>query len=302
MVKWSLRQVLICLIGSTCFTLVSALTGYNLWKRSEAKKFSNQGYRILSIVQTGPEKEALKSAYLAEILGLSADNPANLYAFNIKKGEQKLLSSPLIAKARIKRLPPNTLYIDYEVRRPVAILSDYQNIGIDKEGYLFPLSPFFSPKELPEIYLGLPPFGDGEDDKGRKGGEWLSQLSNRYLQLAFEILQFLEGSAWREGIRIRRIDVSNAFAPSLGSREIVLFTEEDLVLVEGDKAVCCVFPKMLRLCPREYVQQMNNFLGLRKKMIEDYKRQLSSAAIPESGRFSSRIVDLRIPHLALVEN
>ena len=302
MAIWTMRQVLCCLIGSTCFTLTVSLGSYSLWTKSKDKRLSNPAYAISSLIQTGPEKEALKTAYLAELLHLSIDHPTNLFALNTKKGERKLLASPLIAEAHIKKMPPNTLYIDYEVRKPVASLGDYQNIAIDKWGYIFPMSPFFSPKELPEIYLGLPPFEGREDSMGRKGAFWGVQIQNQYLDLAFEVLQFLEGSPWRDGLRIKRIDVSNAFALSLGQREIVLFTEEDLLFNRGEENVCCTFPKMLRLSPKEYMQQMNNFLTLRKNMIEDYRRQLASAALPQAGRFSPRTVDLRIPHLAFVEN
>lgn len=299
---WTMRQALFCLIGSTCFTFVLFISVYAFWMKSKEKKLVDQKYRISALIQTGPEREALQTAYLAELLDLSVDQPTNLYAFDLRKGEKKLLASPLIASAHIKRIPPNALYVDYEVRKPIAWLGDYQNIAIDKEGYLFPISPFFAPKELPEIYLGLPDFGEPEDASGRRGGLWQTPLQNRYLDLAFEMIHFLVGSAPRDGLRIKRIDVSNAFAPSLGQREIVLFTEEDLILDREGKAMCCVFPKMLRLSPKDYVQQMNNFLSLRKNIMEDYNKQLSCAALPQTGRFSSRIIDLRIPHLAFVEN
>jgi hypothetical protein len=297
-----MRQALFCLIGSTCFTLVSFISIYTLWMKSSREKLSDPKYRISVLVQTGPEKEALQTAYLAELLDLSVDQPTNLYRFDVKKGKKKLLSSPLIAEAEIKKIPPHTLYIDYEVRKPVAWLGDYQNIAIDKDGYLFPMAPFFAPKELPEIYLGLPPFGEVGEFLGKAGGLWQTPLQNPHLSLAFEMLRFLEGLPWREGLRIKRIDVSSAFAPSLGQREIVLFTEEDFLFNRGDQAVCCTFPKMLRLSPKEYAQQMNNFLSLRKNIMEDYSKQLSVALLPQAGRFSSRIVDLRIPHLAFVEN
>ncbi len=297
-----MRQALFCLIGSTSFTLIAFISGYMLWMKSSRERLLNPKYRISVLIQTGPEKEALQTAYLAELLGLSVDQPTNLYAFDLKKGEKKLLSSPLIAEAKIKRAPPNALYIDYEVRKPVAWIGDYQNIAIDREGYLFPISPFFAPKELPEIYLGLPPFGESLESLGRSGGVWQTPLKNQHLYLGFEILQFLEGLPWREGLRIKRIDVSNAFAPSLGQREIVLFTEEDFLLNREEETICCTFPKMLRLSPKEYVQQMNNFLSLRKNIMEDYSKQLSNARLPQTGRFSSRIIDLRIPHLAFVEN
>ncbi|OGN63937.1 MAG: hypothetical protein A3E80_01420 [Chlamydiae bacterium RIFCSPHIGHO2_12_FULL_49_9] len=271
-----------------------------MWKNLKQKRLSDEAYKIAAIVQTGPEKEALKTAYLAELLSLSIDQPTHLYRVDLKRAVQKLLSSPLIADARVKRMPPNTLYIDYEVRRPVAWLSDYKNIGIDQAGFLFPMTPFFSPKNLPEIYLGLPAFGAPEDSFGRKGGAWLSPIKNRYLNLAFEVLQYLEGSSWKEGLQIKRIDVSNAFAPSLGQREIVLFTEEEITVRRNEKEIACIFPKILRLAPKEYHQQLANFIALRRSMVEDYRRQMASLQL--SCRFAPRIIDLRIPQLAFIEN
>ncbi len=297
-----MRKSLFWLIGSSLFTLLSSLGLYFFWNKERKERLTDPAYRISAIIQTGPEKEALKTAYLAELLSLSIDRPISLYAFDIANGREKLLSSPLIAEAEIKRMPPHILYIDYAVRKPVARLGDYENVAIDQEGYLFPLYPFFAPKELPEIYLGLPSFGEEADAQGRRGGLWQTPLSNPYLSLAFDILHFLEGSSWREGLRIKKIDVSNAFAPTLGVREIVLETEEDLLVPQGNGSICCTFPKLLRLSPSQYVQQMNHFLSLRKTMIEDYRKQLAGATLPASGRFASRIVDLRIPHLAFVEN
>lgn len=298
--EWTMRQALFCLIGSTALTLCLSLGGYWIWSHQRQKHLSEEKYRVVAIIQTGPEKEALKTSYLAELLGLSVDLPVSIYAIDLKKAEQKLLASPLIKASKIKRIPPATLYIDYEVRKPIAWLADYLNTAIDHDGFLFPGAPFFSPKNLPEIYLGLPPFGSPEDREGRKGGQWLAPLKNRYLILAFEILQFLEGSPWREGLHVKRIDVSNAFAPSLGQREIVLFTEEEISMRQNGKEIVCVFPKILRLAPKEYSQQLGNFFALRKSMTEDYRRQIAS--IQEGGKFSPRIIDLRIPQLAFVEN
>lgn len=282
---WTMRQALFCLIGSTFLTLALSLSGYWLWSRDRHKRLTDEKYRVVALVTTGPEKELLKTAYLAELLELSADSKTSLYAINTKQAEDKLLTSPLIASAKIKRIPPDTLYIDYEVRKPLGLLADYQNTAIDRTGHLFPVTPFFSPKHLPELYLGLAPFAS-----------WQIPIKNPYLQLVFEILQFLDTAPWKEGLRIKRIDVSNAFAPSLGSREIVLFTEEELLLPQG---IVCVFPKILRLAPKDYSQQLSNFFSLRRTMIEDYRRQLTS--LKEGGRFAPRIIDLRIPQLAFVE-
>jgi len=300
MKQWTIRQVLACLIGSTCLTLVLSLSGYIIWSRSMQKKRTDPHYKIVSIIQTGPEKEVLKTAYLAELLGLSSDCFTSLYSLDCKQAEKKLLASPLISFASVKRIPPGTLYIDYEVRKPIAWLADYKNVGIDAEGYIFPVAPFFSPKELPAIYLGLPAFGAPTDRLGRKGGAWQTPLQNNYFRLAFEILQFLETAPWKEGFHLKKIDVSNAFAPSLGQREVVLFTEEDFRFQLEGKEICCVFPKILRLAPKDYAQQLVHFFSLRRSIAEDYKKQLSR--ISESVRFQPRIIDLRIPHLAFVEN
>jgi hypothetical protein len=298
--RWSAKKVLWVLLGSVGVTLLLAVGSLYLCASWRERRLLDPAFTIQALLQTGPEKEGLKSAYLSELLGLSVDAPQNLYAFNLLKGEKGLLSSPLIAKAHLKRIPPSTLYIDYELRRPIASLCDYRNVGMDRQGHLFPIAPFFSPKELPEIYLGLPPFGASEDSFGRKGGNWDHPIANRYFQLALDLLDTFEGSPWREGLRIQRIDVSNAFAPTLGRREIVLFTEEEIFLRKGEKELRFQFPKVLRLAPKDYGGQLQNFFALRRNMLEDYKKQL--AELKEGGKFAPRIIDLRIGQLAFVEN
>jgi hypothetical protein len=303
MTKWTYRQAWFCLIGSTLATLTLTLgTRWCIGKWQKAR-LSDEKSLIRTIIQTGPEKEALKTAYLAEVLSLSSDSPLSLYALNLKEARKKLISCPMIKDALLKRVSSGALYIDYTTRKPVAALLDYQNIGLDGEGYLFPLAPFFSPKHLPEIYLGLPPFGESADAQGRKGGAWLTPLDNKHLRLALQILEAFDDTSWKEGIRILRIDVSKAFAPSYGEREIVLLTEEEISLRTGDRPLVCLFPKILRLGTKNYIKQLGNFLSLRKNIIEDYKRQVGEGNFQnERVEFVPRIIDLRIPELALIQN
>lgn len=297
MVSWPLKKALSVLVGSVCVTFVLSLGGAFSWSYYQERKLADEKYQIKAIVQTGPEKEALKSAYLAELLGLSVDSPTSLYAMDCKKAETMLLASPLISHAIVKRLDTSAIYIDYEVRKPIAFLADYKNIGVDREGYLFPIAPFFTPKEIPEIYLGLPPFGAGADSFGRLGGQWHVPLQDPFWHLALEILDTLEEVPWKEGFRVKKIDVSNGLAPSLGQREIVLMTEEEFFIKEG---ISCIFPKLLRLAPKDYAQQIANFCLLRRNIEDDYRKQL--AYCTESRRFAPRIIDLRIPQLGFVEN
>lgn len=298
--KWTMKKAMFVLVGSSIVTLLFSFGSYSVYGKWKKTRYTSDRYKIAVIVQTGPEREALKTVYLAELMGLSSDAPKNVFLLDLKKAEKALLASPLISKAKVKRLPPNTLYVDYEVRKPVAFLADYRNLAIDRDGYLFPVEPFLSPKEIPEIYLGLPAFGAPADRYGREGGSWQKPVGNRYSELAFQILQTFEGSPWKEGLRIKRIDVSNAYAPTLGRREIVIFTEEEISLRKDDRELSFTFPKILRLAPRDFAHQLQNFFALRRSMIEDYRRQL--ATVSESTRFAPRIVDLRVPQLAFVES
>ena len=301
--QWTYRQAWFCLIGSTLATLSISLFGYWIWHQWHVRRLTDERYKIVAIVQTGPEREALKTPYLAELLNLSQDQPVSLYAFDLKLAERALRSCPLICDAHLQRVPPGTIYVDYTIRRPIAFLADYQNTGIDRDGFLFPIVPFYSPKNLPEIYLGLPPFNEPEDVEGRKGGEWQRPLQNRYLPLAMDILHILEGAPWREGMRLKRIDVSSVFAASAGVREIVLDIEDEIQFRKQDQEIVCIFPKILRLPAHDYAQQLANFFSLRRTMLEDYQRQIAEAHYTQpSVRFAPRIIDLRIPQMALVQN
>jgi hypothetical protein len=303
MALWTYRQAWACLMGSTLATLGLSLAGNFLWNRWQTHRQMDEKYKIVAIVQTGPEKEALKTSALAELIHLSQDHPVGLYSFDISEAEKALLACPLISQARIKRIAPGTLYIDYTIRHPIAWLADYQNCGLDREGCFFPVTPFYSPKNLPEIYLGLAPFNMSDPQHGRIRGEWRIATQDKYLLLALDILQMLREMPWRENMRLKRIDVSHAFATSAGQREIVVLTEDELLFHENDRETICIFPRILRLPSKDYAQQLSNFLTLRRTMLDDYRRQLHQMHFAQSPViFSPRIVDMRISQMAFVQN
>ena len=105
---------------------------------------------LTAIVQTGPQKEALKTVYLAELLGLSIDRPTAYFDFDIQKAEAKLLKSPLIKQAKVTLLPPSTLAIDYTIRQPIALLSRHRQRRDRRRGEDLPLEPL---PVLPKIFL-----------------------------------------------------------------------------------------------------------------------------------------------------
>jgi hypothetical protein len=256
---------------------------------------------IRSIVQTGPQKEALKTEYLAESLGICADHPQNVSSFDLQKGRERLLSSPLIAKASVSVIKPNILYIDYTVRQPIAFLADFENVAIDKEGYPFPFAPFFSPKNLPEIYLGISSFGTPSEDSEKPVAQWGCSLKGKYLDLALEILSYVTDSKVFDDFNVTWIDVSQAFSNSCGTREIILTTQDAIFQKEGREEIKSVFPRTLRLSTKHYAQELGNYLKLRFQLLEEDRKRLTLPGKNLSQKMPERIIDFRIPNLAFVE-
>lgn len=184
---------------------------YRAVRHWRIKRLLNPVYTIDTIVQTGPVKEALPTVLLAEFLDLSSDQPTNFFSFDEKRAVQKLLNVPVIAKARIEKRKPNIVYVDYTLRRPIALFADFTNMAIDEEKHLFPLAPYFSPKELPEIVLGEHRFSE--------------IVTGEKIDLAFRILSLLQKASFGTHAMIRRIDVSKAYAKSYGKREIILIID-----------------------------------------------------------------------------
>ncbi len=270
--------------------------------KNQQKIINDPKYALVSIVQTGPQKEALKTEYLAELLGASTDRPYHAKRFNQERAKMRLQSSPLISKADVKVIKPGTLYVDYTVRQPVAFLEDYKNVSIDKEGYPFPFAPFFSPKNLPSVYLGLGPFGTSSDDPERPTANWGIPLDGKYAELCLDILAIVSDSKVADLFSVKRIDVSNAFAESFGTREIVIITEDVLFKKIKGKDVQICLPRILRLSTKNYAQELGNYLKLRQQLLEEESKRI---ALPENLesviRFKEKIIDFRIDKLAFIE-
>lgn len=211
---------------------------------------------LCRIVQTGPQKEALKTPYLAELIHLSADRPVIAKHFDPLLAKQRLTSSPVIKSAVVKVIKPDTVYIDYTVRQPIAALFEFDNTAIDDSGVPFPIVPFFTPKKLPEIVLGINSF------------KWGEKIPMDKIDLSLTLLKMLLS----ESLTVLRLDMTHASLPSLGQREVVVILEEN------------GFSKFLRLTPKNFAQEIGNYLELRKTL-----------------PLETQVIDLRIPQLAFIE-
>ena len=228
-------------------------------------------YRIKNIVQTGSEPQVLPTVYLAELMALSWDRPQNVYSFDTEKAAEALLQSPVIKDVRVETRGKDSVYVDYTVYKPVALLADSDNAAINAKGLVFPLTPYLSPKDLPEIFWGLQAPLSG----------WKKRVEGRKVDISFKLLHLLNTEEYREAFRVQRIDVSKAEAPSYGQREIVL-----TLIAQGVSENLLL---LLRLSTRHYQQELANFLSLKEHYLD--LGQENSGAL---------IIDLRVPQIALV--
>lgn len=291
-----LVQALGWIVGSS---LIISASGHAVFKTLLNKNPSNhKEAKITSLIQTGPQKEALRSEYLSQLMGLSKDRPQLVSRFDPKKARAALLTSPLVQDAHVKVLKPSTVYVDYTVRQPLAWLYDYENIALDKEGFLIPMYPFFPPKNLPEIYLGLSPFGERPGVAHLPIAAWNEPLRGPAIELAFDLLSRLQPLS-KELFRIKRIDVSKGYEDSLGKREIVVIVDNEIFMKDSSDPV--ISTHYLRLSAKNYPQELGNYLELRRSILDGDLQKIKGLGVGEKVSVSEKIIDLRLPQLAYID-
>ncbi len=206
--KLPIKRAISWILLSTLLITGTPVGALLYFKHLRNQMENDSKYNIIAIVQLGSDKDTLKTEYLAELLDLSNSKPTNLYKLSLADAKKRLLKSPLIASVEIKRVKPGTLYIDYRVRKPIAYLADFTNTAVDKDGCLIPFTPFFTPKNLPEIVLG-----------SLENCIWGTQLKGEEFEWALNFLQE------NPHLNIRRIDLSQYHASSFGRKEVVLVLE-----------------------------------------------------------------------------
>lgn len=292
--KIPFKRACLILALSVVVTLGSVGMGWAYYRYIKDRHANNDAYRIVAIVQSCSSSEMLKTVYLAELLDLSIDRPTNLYRFNTKEGQSRLLASPLIKDASVKRVRPGTVFVDYVLRQPIAYLVDYTNTVIDDEGYLFPFKPFFTPKNLPEVYLGL----SQNNNEGAVENIWGGTLNDKRLELALSLHKYITLNYSSDKTHVKRIDVSKAYAPSYGQRQITVVIEEQVereLPDGGTSTVLLIFPRILRMSTENFRQGLVNYEVLKPELL---KREISV----EMTRQKPVVIDLRLPQLGYISS
>lgn len=289
--RLSIPLALLWVLLSTLLISGSATVGWSYYQYLKHNRIHDPRYTITTVALTGPEPNQLPSGYLVELLGLSVDYPSNLYAWEVDAALKRVQASPLISEAVVKVISPGTVYVDYTARKPVAYLGDYSNTAIDARGYLFPMEPFFTPKKLPILTLGLPLDLAPEE-------LWGQQRAVDRFHLAMAFLQTAQSLICNSNCRIVKIDVSKADAQSYGRRQIIVAVEEMVESAAEQSTILRYYPYVLRLRTRDYEQALRQFLALRPRLWETIAPSTSEGPMV---RYPVTIVDLRLPDLAYIQ-
>jgi POTRA domain, FtsQ-type len=277
--KLPISRAILWILLSTLFISGSAFMGWQYYLHMRGRRLHDDQYRIVALIQSTPQADSLKSVYLAELLDLSIDRPINLYQFNAKEGAQTLRKNPLIKEASIKKILPGTLFIDYQMRVPIATIGDFANTVMDEEGFLFPYRPFFTPKNLPTIYLGL-------ENEGCRWGSCVKSCST--VQMAFDILCLVE-QLQQDQFHLKQLDMTQVQCDSYGQRQIVMMMEEERATQLDHSPKTVIF---LRLSVDHAAQDLGNFRTFQKEFFETKVGGMATV--------QERVFDFRIPHLAFI--
>ena len=215
-------------------------------KKYRQTKFIAEKYNIKTIYQN-KKNVNLDVNYLAELIDLSFDKPTNIFTFDENEATKKLLKSPIIVDAQVKKMKPDCVFVDYTLREPKAELYDFENTLIDKDGYIFPKDPFFKDQNFCKIFLNLDEF---------KGFE---KIDTKEAKLALDILNKLKASGFSDLVKIAMLDTSRAYLQSYGKREIVLQIDEMVTINKKLKKTQFVFPKILRLSKTNFLEKISNY-------------------------------------------
>lgn len=243
----SFKKALATIAFITLFVSGGASLGVLYFTHIKESQRADPAFLLKYINQKGD----LPSYYIEEVLGLCVDKSVSIHEFNSTTGKKKLLDNPLIKSAEVKKLLPDSCQVVYELYQPVALLKDWENAAIDRDGRIIPFHPFYLAEGLPSVVVGE-----------IAEPEWGKKLKLPRVHLALKVLKSIPLQ------ELEKVDVSRVDQPSYGQRELVVILDDAI----------------LRMDPDYWEEGLRNFSMMRSLLDGNAKA----------------VIDLRIPHIALV--
>ena len=208
------HEVLTIVVASSCFW--GALFGAVLWhNRQQQRRQHDERFVLKRLASRGLTQDRLPLGVLSELLDVSALPSRSLLAIHPEEARRRLLACPAVAQAKVWRLLPGTLGVEYALRPPVATIAGFKNIGVDRCGTVFFLFPFYAPKRLPALIVPMAP------------AKTLSEVQRSLYRskealIALRLLERIQQAVSPHHIVIDSIDVSHLGEHNVFRREVVV--------------------------------------------------------------------------------
>ncbi len=187
-------------------------------KRHREERAHDPRWTVHRIASRPLTQDRLPLSVLAELLHLNADHAQSLFSFRPAEVALGLQECPAIEKARVWRLLPGTLGVEYALREPIALLAGVKNVALDASGKLFFLFPFFAPKRLPAVVF---PPGSRTTPLSLVALQ-RSVLSSDVSSSALDLVRQLAQIGEREHLFLDLVDLSQINHPTLFRREVTI--------------------------------------------------------------------------------
>lgn len=258
------------IVGISC-CLWAALLGAWWWHQRRRERLEQDPRFIVTRVAARPvTQDRLPLAVLSELLHLDTGTPTSLFSISPKMMRQRLVTFPAIRQARVWRLAPGTVGIEYALRSPVATIAGLKNVAIDEWATAFFLFPCYAPKHLPTLVLPV-----GEVFTLREAQKRLYEMKET--KIAMKLLEMANETAKPRNMTVELVDLSLLRQQSLFRRELVLG-----------------FSSLLSKDGRLYVRmESRNILPMMELLPKLFDRLMS-------GTFRGGVLDLRYGQMAIL--
>lgn len=239
--------------------------------RQHQARQSDERFLIKRLAVRPVTADRLPLSVLSELLEVDGQKPLSLFAISTDQARCRLMRCPALADARVWKLLPGTLGVEYMLRTPVATLAGLKNVGIDEDGKLFFLFPLYAPKRLPTLVLPLKPVKTLSE--GQKAVRNLHETA-----IALKLLERLNEIGGPRHMVVDSIDVTNMPHPNVFRREVVV-------------VVSSLFSKDQRLYIRMNLKHLLHSLDILPKLFDQLMK----------GAFRSGTIDLRFEQTAILK-
>ncbi len=211
----SLGRVL-ATIGIVSSCLWGALfAGWYWHQRQHERRLQDERFLLRRIAARSTTQDRLPLGVLTEMLNLDRDTKASIFELHPKEVRTKLLSCNACTRAKVWRLLPETLGIEYTLRTPVATIAGLKNVGVDALGVPFFLFPYYAPKKLPALVVPLERYSSLSDLSRRLRGIKETAIALRLLELIIPM-------ADHHNLAVDVLDISRLRQQNVFRREVII--------------------------------------------------------------------------------